>query len=58
MRVLESHVCGIWRAPSADGVVARHAITGEPVAFVSSAGIDLSAAVTHARDIGGPPLDP
>ena len=56
MRALESHVCGSWRAPSADGVVARHAVTGEPVAFVSSAGIDLSAAVTHARDIGGPTL--
>ena len=56
MRALESHVCGIWRAPSADGVVARHAVTGAPVAFVSSAGIDLRAAVTHARDIGGPTL--
>jgi len=56
MRTLESHVCGTWQAPNADGVVTRHAVTGETVASVSSAGIDLNTAVNYARDIGGPTL--
>ena len=56
MRILESHVCGSWQAPTADGVLTHHAVTGQPVASVSSAGVDLAAAVDHARRVGGPAL--
>ena len=56
MRTLESHVCGSWQAPNADGFVTHHAVTGEPVASVSSTGVDLAAAVDHARTVGGPAL--
>ena len=56
MPTLESHICGTWQAPTGDGVITRHAVTGEPVATVSSTGIDLKAAVAHARDVGGPTL--
>jgi len=56
MRILESHVCGSWQAPDADGVVTNHAVTGEPVASVSSTGVDLAATVDHARTVGGPAL--
>ena len=56
MRTLESHVCGTWQTPTTEGTVTRHAVTGAPVATVSSTGIDLGAAVTHARDVGGPAL--
>ena len=56
MRILESHVQGTWHAPSVEGIVTRHAVTGRPVAAVSSDGIDFGATVTYARDVGGPAL--
>ncbi|MBT6372639.1 MAG: phenylacetic acid degradation bifunctional protein PaaZ, partial [Acidimicrobiaceae bacterium] len=56
MRTLESHVCGFWHSPTADGTVTHHAVTGVPVASVSSAGIDFSATTAYARDVGGPTL--
>ena len=56
MHTLESHVCGSWHAPTADGAMTNHAVTGEPVATVSSEGIDFGAAAAYARDVGGPTL--
>ena len=56
MHTLESHVQGAWHAPSAEGVVTRHAVTGRPVAAVSSDGVDFGAIAAYARDIGGPAL--
>ena len=56
MHALESHVCGSWHAPTADGAMTNHAVTGAPVATVSSEGIDFGAAAAYARDVGGPTL--
>ena len=56
MHTLESHVQGAWHTPSAEGVVTRHAVTGRPVAAVSSDGVDFGAIAAYARDIGGPAL--
>ncbi|MBY5160988.1 phenylacetic acid degradation bifunctional protein PaaZ [Salsipaludibacter albus] len=56
--VLPSHVCDQWRAGRADAgtPVLHDAVTGVPVARVSADGIDLAAAVDHAREVGGPAL--
>lgn len=55
--LLESYVSGAWFTPQigADGGrPVLDAVTGEEVARVSSQGIDLAAAVAHAREVGGP----
>ncbi|SDY82116.1 phenylacetic acid degradation bifunctional protein PaaZ [Herbiconiux ginsengi] len=54
-RTLPSYLQGEWRQPtegSATGIAALDASTGEPVALVSSDGLDLAAAVDHARTVG------
>jgi oxepin-CoA hydrolase/3-oxo-5,6-dehydrosuberyl-CoA semialdehyde dehydrogenase len=56
MRVLESYVAGQWHTPSGEGVEVHDATTGEPVARVGSDGIDVTAALLHAREVGGPAL--
>jgi oxepin-CoA hydrolase/3-oxo-5,6-dehydrosuberyl-CoA semialdehyde dehydrogenase len=56
MRVLESYVAGQWHTPSGGGVEVHDATTGEAVARVGSGGIDVAAALTHAREVGGPAL--
>jgi len=53
---LQSYVCGEWRSGGERGAVLRDASTGEIVAEASSAGIDFAAALSHARDRGGPAL--
>jgi oxepin-CoA hydrolase/3-oxo-5,6-dehydrosuberyl-CoA semialdehyde dehydrogenase len=58
-RSLESYVAGRWQTPDgADGDAhpVLDAATGEEVARVSSAGIDLAAMVDHARTVGGPAI--
>jgi oxepin-CoA hydrolase/3-oxo-5,6-dehydrosuberyl-CoA semialdehyde dehydrogenase len=55
-RTVESLVAGRWQAPAEPGVALADAATGEPVASVSSAGIDVAAMVGHARAIGGAAL--
>ncbi len=56
MKVLESYVEGRWYRPTSGGVEVRDASTGEPVAAVSSDGIDMAAVLDHARSVGGPAL--
>ena len=56
MRVVQSYVGGEWHAPSGDGVEVHDATTGEPVARVGSDGIDVAAALTYGREVGGPAL--
>ena len=56
MRVLESYVCGGWLPPSEDGVPLEDAVTGQVVATISSAGVDMAATVAHARSVGGSAL--
>jgi len=53
---LQSYAEGRWHASSSAGAVVRHAITGEPVAEVSSAGLDFGAMLDYGRRVGGPAL--
>jgi len=53
---IESYACGAWYAGSDDGVEVRNAISGEPIGRVSSAGLDFSAMLEHARKRGGAAL--
>ncbi len=55
MPVLRSYVSGQWTAP-ADGRPVLDAVTGDEVARISSAGIDMGAALDHGRQVGGPAL--
>ena len=55
MTVLRSYVGGRWFAP-ASGSPVYDAVTGDPVAEVSSEGIDFGAALSYARSQGGPAL--
>ena len=53
-RMLQSYVQDAWWSPadSVVGVEVLDASTGEPVARVSSEGLDLGAALDHARTVG------
>jgi oxepin-CoA hydrolase / 3-oxo-5,6-dehydrosuberyl-CoA semialdehyde dehydrogenase len=55
MKTLESYACGGWKAGSG-GDAQLNAITGEPVAAVSSRGLDFRAMLEHGRTVGGPAL--
>ena len=54
--VLGSYVNGSWMSPSAEGAPLLDAVTGEQVATISSAGIDMRAALGYGRAAGGPAL--
>ncbi|MFB4310411.1 phenylacetic acid degradation bifunctional protein PaaZ [Actinomadura sp. GTD37] len=54
--VLRSYVSGSWRAPEDEGVPLHDAVTGEEVARISSAGVDMGAALEYGRTTGGPVL--
>ncbi|HEY0636481.1 MAG TPA: phenylacetic acid degradation bifunctional protein PaaZ [Pseudonocardiaceae bacterium] len=55
MAVLRSYVGGRWYAPE-DGAPLHDAVTGEEVARISSAGVDMAAALAYGRTVGGPAL--
>ena len=56
MTLLRSYMGGAWVAPAGDGRPVFDAVTGEEVARVSSAGIDMAAALEYGRGTGGPAL--
>ncbi|HWF79475.1 MAG TPA: phenylacetic acid degradation bifunctional protein PaaZ [Streptosporangiaceae bacterium] len=56
MTVLRSYTEGRWHSPSGDGVPILDAVTGDEVGQVSSAGIDMAAALEYGRTTGGPAL--
>jgi oxepin-CoA hydrolase / 3-oxo-5,6-dehydrosuberyl-CoA semialdehyde dehydrogenase len=56
MAVLRSYLAGGWRTPADEGVPLHDAVTGDEVARVSSAGLDIAGALEHARRAGGPAL--
>ncbi|CAL9392424.1 Bifunctional protein PaaZ [Actinosynnema sp. ALI-1.44] len=56
MAMLRSYVSGQWHTPSVEGVPLHDAVTGEEIARISSAGIDMAAALDHGRRVGGPAL--
>ena len=53
-RLLESYAAGRWYAASAEGDPLLDAATGDEVARISSAGLDLGEMAHHARTVGGP----
>jgi oxepin-CoA hydrolase/3-oxo-5,6-dehydrosuberyl-CoA semialdehyde dehydrogenase len=54
--VLGSYVNGSWTSPSAEGTPLLDAVTGEQVTTISSAGVDMGAALAYGRAVGGPAL--
>jgi oxepin-CoA hydrolase / 3-oxo-5,6-dehydrosuberyl-CoA semialdehyde dehydrogenase len=56
MTVLRSYVGGSWITPAGEGRPVLDAVTGDEIARVSSAGVDLAAALDHGRSVGGPAL--
>jgi oxepin-CoA hydrolase/3-oxo-5,6-dehydrosuberyl-CoA semialdehyde dehydrogenase len=56
MTVLRSYVNGAWTGPADQGRPVLDAVTGDEVTRVSSAGIDLAAALGYGRATGGPAL--
>ncbi len=56
MAALRSYVSGKWTDPAGDGKPVLDAVTGEEVTRVSSAGIDMGAALDYGRSAGGPAL--
>jgi oxepin-CoA hydrolase / 3-oxo-5,6-dehydrosuberyl-CoA semialdehyde dehydrogenase len=53
---LESYALGRWQSPNDEGVTVADANTGDPVATVSSSGIDAGAMATYGRSVGTPAL--
>lgn len=53
---LSSYAAGSWFKASDSGTLVTDAVYGEPVATVSSTGLDFGAMVRHAREVGGPNL--
>ena len=56
MTALRSYVGRAWTEPADEGRPVLDAVTGEEVTRVSSAGIDLAAALDYGRIAGGPAL--
>ena len=56
MALLRSYVSGHWVTPEVDGRPVLDAVTGEEVARVSTAGIDMAAALSYGRSVGGAAL--
>jgi oxepin-CoA hydrolase / 3-oxo-5,6-dehydrosuberyl-CoA semialdehyde dehydrogenase len=56
MTTLRSYVSGRWHAPEGEGRPLYDAATGAEVARITSAGIDMAAALEHGRMVGGPAL--
>jgi oxepin-CoA hydrolase/3-oxo-5,6-dehydrosuberyl-CoA semialdehyde dehydrogenase len=54
--VLRSYVRGGWHTPTDEGRPLLDAVTGDEVARISSAGIDMAAVLDHGRRVGGPAL--
>jgi oxepin-CoA hydrolase/3-oxo-5,6-dehydrosuberyl-CoA semialdehyde dehydrogenase len=56
MITLESYTNGHWQGGSGESVSLRNPTTEEPLAEVSSQGVDLAAALSWGREQGGPAL--
>src|ERR1700756_5607670 len=56
MALLRSYVSGDWVTPDDDGRPVFDAVTGDEIARVSSAGVDMAAALAYGRAVGGTAL--
>jgi 3,4-dehydroadipyl-CoA semialdehyde dehydrogenase len=53
---LASYVSGAWQEGAGEGTPLVDPVTGEELARASTDGVDLAAALDHARAVGGPAL--
>jgi len=53
---LQSFAAGEWHTANDSGIELCHAITGVPVANISSTGLDFADMVDYARHVGSPAL--
>lgn len=53
---IQSFVQGHWHTPQTTGRPVYHAVTGEPIAEISSEGLDFKGMLDYARTVGGPNL--
>jgi len=53
---LQSYLSGTWVAGTGPASVLYDAVTGQPMAETAVQGLDLGAAMTYARQVGGPAL--
>ncbi|MEI2694519.1 MAG: phenylacetic acid degradation bifunctional protein PaaZ [Saprospiraceae bacterium] len=56
MSKLQSFALGSWIEGDGEGQILLNAVNGEPIASVSSKGLDFSAMLNYARTQGGPAL--
>ena len=56
MYPLENYVLGKWTKGAEEGQILHHAITGEPIASASTAGIPFEEVLHYARQKGNPAL--
>lgn len=56
IQTLQSYAVGEWHTATDDGKELHHAITGAPVARISSQGLDFADMVDYARKVGSPAL--
>src|SRR5215475_2741992 len=54
--MLRSYVEGRWFSPTDEGVPLSDAVTGEEITRISSSGVDMAAALSYGRRVGGPAL--
>ena len=54
--MISSYARDAWHTATDEGTTVLDASTGEPVARVSSTGLDVAGMVEHARRVGGPGL--
>ncbi|SMD24402.1 phenylacetic acid degradation bifunctional protein PaaZ [Kibdelosporangium aridum] len=52
MAPLRSYVSGQWHTPDDEGAPLHDAVTGEEIARISSAGVDMAAALAYGREKG------
>ncbi len=55
-KVLQSYLGGKWQAGADRGAPLLNPTTGETLAWASSTGLDLKAALEYSRNVGGPGL--
>ena len=56
MNTVKNYILGNWETGTGVEYTARHAITGEDNAQVSSEGLDYKAILEYGRSVGGPAL--
>ena len=56
MNKLGNLVADQWIEGDGDGKLLASAVSGEPIAAISSAGLDFKAILDHAKSVGGPNL--